>query len=244
MTGWAMPPPLRHALPPPRALSLLPTLTLLPSPTQLPSPIICLVVLAGRVGRALTLAPPRRFPRPINLTRGNVFLTLPSNTTGRLTKKFRRQIGNMIFGCDICLAVCPFNKFAARAKTLKQDKRLQGPAGLDLGEILTMDPAHFNNKFSQSPIKRLGLHRLQRNALIVLANFFYDGGDKNTDAQKKFLPLILPMLAHEHYVVRGAAVWCLRAMDKAEFARAKENSLATENNPEVRAEWIDKVFLF
>ncbi|MDI9313224.1 MAG: tRNA epoxyqueuosine(34) reductase QueG [Hydrotalea sp.] len=200
----------------------------------------------GSCHKCLDACPTAAFPAPYQLDARKCISYLTIEHHGAIDKKFRRQIGDMIFGCDICLAVCPFNKFAASAKNLKKDARLQGPAGLGLGDILTMDGATFTNRFSQSPIKRLGLHRLQRNALIVLANYFYDGaGAGNEMARGRFLPLVLRLLQHDVAVVRGAAVWCLRAIAAADqtdgniFHSEKEKYLPQEPDPMVAAEWRD-----
>ncbi len=192
----------------------------------------------GSCQACLDSCPTQAFPAPYQLDARKCISYLTIEHRGLIDKKFRRAMGNMLFGCDICLAVCPFNKFAESARDLKQDKILQGAAQLSIHDILTMTTEEFANRFSHSPIKRLGLVRLQRNALVVLANYFYERFDKNNDAAiQEFLPVVLSLLAHDDMAVRGSAIWCLRAISPNIFITEKEKFLPQEKNQAVIAEW-------
>ncbi|MCX8516264.1 MAG: DUF1730 domain-containing protein, partial [Alphaproteobacteria bacterium] len=128
----------------------------------------------GSCQACLQSCPTNAFPAPYVLDARRCISYLTIEHHGIIDRAYRRAMGDMIFGCDICLAVCPFNKFAAAARGMKIDEQLQGSGRIDLITILTMTTDHFAARFRQSPIKRLGLKRLQRNALIALGNYFYD----------------------------------------------------------------------
>ncbi len=192
----------------------------------------------GSCHACLDSCPTQAFPAPYQLDARKCISYLTIEHRGLIDKKFRRAMGNMLFGCDICLAVCPFNKFAETAKDLKQDETLRGAGQLSIHDILTMTAEEFANRFSHSPIKRLGLARLQRNGLIVLANYFYEHFDENNDtAIQEFLPVVLSLLTHDDMAVRGSAIWCLRAISPNIFMTEKEKFLPQEKNQAVIEEW-------
>ena len=89
---------------------------------------------------------------------------------GPIPEEFRAAIGNRIYGCDDCLAVCPWNKFAARAARHQAFTPREELVALDLTELLALDDAGFRAKFSGSPIKRIGRNRFVRNCLIAAGN--------------------------------------------------------------------------
>ncbi|MGI9461808.1 MAG: tRNA epoxyqueuosine(34) reductase QueG [Alphaproteobacteria bacterium] len=192
----------------------------------------------GSCRACLDACPTDAFPKPYQLDARKCISYLTIEHTGLIDKKFHHAIGDMIFGCDLCLAACPFNKFAHQAKHLKQDALLQGSATLSLDKILNMNQTLFNHYFSQSPIKRLGLARLKRNALIALSNFFYNQTTKHHNSkQQKFLPIVISLLNDDNFMVRGSAITALHAIDKKIFNHEKQHRITNETNQAVINEW-------
>jgi epoxyqueuosine reductase len=146
---------------------------------------------------------------------------------GHIAPEFRAAIGNRVFGCDDCLAVCPWNKFA-RASA---EAAFQPRAELDssrLAEFAALNDAAFRRRFSGSPVKRLGRDRFLRNVLIAIAN----SGDERLAAAAEGL------LADPSPLVRAMAVWALaRLVGEGRFADLRRQHLGGESDPEVRQEW-------
>ena len=118
---------------------------------------------------------------------------------GRSPHEFREGIGNRVYGCDDCLAVCPWNKFAAAAganRAFLPRAELAAPA---LADLLALDDAGFRQVFAGSPIKRIGRDRLVRNAAVAAGN----SGDPG------LARALAPLLADASPVVREAAGWAL-----------------------------------
>jgi len=135
-------------------------------------------------------------------------------------------MGNRVYGCDDCLAACPWNKFAASASEMKLQARqnLKEPS---IGFLLTLDDATFRTFFSGSPVKRIGRDRFMRNVLIAAGN----SGDAG------FIGQCLVLAGDPSPVVRGMAIWALkRLMTEDDFARFAE-ARGAEDDPEVREEW-------
>jgi epoxyqueuosine reductase len=135
-------------------------------------------------------------------------------------------MGNRIYGCDDCLAACPWNKFAEMGREARLAARDENRAPA-LAELARLDDAAFRTRFSKSPIKRTGRVRFLRNVLIAIGN----SGD----------PALVPeaerLLTDAHPLLRGAAVWALsRLLDPVAFARLRD-AHAGESDPDVRAEW-------
>jgi epoxyqueuosine reductase len=136
-------------------------------------------------------------------------------------------MGNRIYGCDDCLAVCPWNKFAARTAEYAFLPRaeLRAPR---LADLVQLDDASFRSLFAGSSIKRTGRNRFVRNILIALGN----SGDARA------LPVIERCLEDVSPLVRGAAVWALAQLaDPGEIDRRRLLYLAAERDPDVRGEW-------
>ncbi|SNB78314.1 epoxyqueuosine reductase [Rhodoblastus acidophilus] len=152
------------------------------------------------------------------------YLTI--ETKGQIPAGLREKIGNRIYGCDDCLAVCPWNKFAQTAREAKFSARADLVAP-PLAELAALDEAAFRQKFSGNPVKRIGHARFLRNVLLAIGN----SGDG------ALAPLAKARLGHESALVRGMAVWALaRLLPRDEFASlAAKNS--DEPDPDVRSEW-------
>jgi epoxyqueuosine reductase len=134
-------------------------------------------------------------------------------------------MGNRIYGCDDCLAVCPWNKFAqiGREAKLSAREQLKAPT---LADLARLDDTAFRALFAKSPVKRIGRDRFVRNVLIAIGN----SGDVTlaVDAER--------LLADASPLVRGAAVWALGRLDARRLA-ALTLRHATESDPDVRDEW-------
>jgi epoxyqueuosine reductase len=135
-------------------------------------------------------------------------------------------MGNRIYGCDDCLAVCPWNKFAAVAEETAFHPRpeLKGPL---LAELAALDDAEFRQVFTASPVKRIGRNRFLRNVLIAIGN----SGDA------ALVPVVLERLGDAAPEVRGMAVWALGRLDQHAALRAAARHAESEADPHVREEW-------
>ncbi len=134
------------------------------------------------------------------------YLTIESKSP--IPREFRKAIGNRIYGCDDCLAVCPWNKFAQAGREAKLAARenLRAP---DLADLARLDDAAFRALFTKSPVKRIGRDRFIRNVLIAIGNS--DEHDLAVEAER--------LLDDPSPLVRGAAVWALVPIDRAEGIR-------------------------
>ena len=185
----------------------------------------------GSCRPAWTSARPRRFRRPTSSMRGAAFPISPSRTRARSRTNFARAIGNRIYGCDDCLAVCPWNKFAQAGREAKLAARaeLRAPA---LAELARLDDAAFRALFAKSPVKRIGRDRFMRNVLIAIGN----SGDDAALAEEAER-----LLEDASPLVRGAAVWALSQLMDARTISPHWRSAADgrETDAAVRAEWTD-----
>ena len=164
-------------------------------------------------------------PRKLDARRCLSYLTIEHH--GHIAAEFRTSLGNRIYGCDDCLAACPWNKFAAAAREAKLAARsdLVAPP---LAELLVLDEAGFRARFSGSPIKRVGHPRFLRNVLIAAGN----------SGEAGLVPRIMPHLDHGDARLRAMAVWALSRLLPADgFASLRLARIAEEADPAVRAEW-------
>ncbi|MBN9070631.1 MAG: tRNA epoxyqueuosine(34) reductase QueG [Rhizobiales bacterium] len=179
----------------------------------------------GSCRACLDACPTDAFPAPYRLDARRCISYMTIENKGPIPREFRAAIGNRIYGCDDCLAACPWNKFAQSASEAKLAARddLKAPP---LAELIKLDDAAFRQRFSGSPVKRIGRDRFLRNVLVAAGN---SGNGGLAEACRGHLADPSPL-------VRGAAVWALgRLLDPAQFrALAAEIS---ESDPEVAAEW-------
>jgi epoxyqueuosine reductase len=181
----------------------------------------------GSCHACLDICPTAALPAPYKLDARRCISYLTIENKGPIPHEFRKAIGNRIYGCDDCLAVCPWNKFAQEGRETKLAARdeLRAP---ELAELVRLDDAAFRARFTKSPIKRIGRERFIRNVLIAIGN----SGERELAAEAERL------LADKSPLVRGAAVWALRQLVKAdEFARRKADALLVEEDESVRLEW-------
>jgi epoxyqueuosine reductase len=181
----------------------------------------------GSCQACLDVCPTRAFPAPYQLDARRCLSYLTIEHKGPIPREFRRAMGNRIYGCDDCLAVCPWNKFAARTAEYAFLPRAELTAPR-LADLAQLDDAGFRMLFAGSPIKRTGRSRFVRNVLIALGN----SGDAGA------LPMIERLLDDPSPLVRGAAVWALaRLADPGEIGRRRARHLPGESDRDVRSEW-------
>lgn len=181
----------------------------------------------GSCRACLEVCPTAAFPAPYQLDARRCISYLTIEHQGHIAREFRTAIGNRIYGCDDCLAVCPWNKFARTASEAKLRARddLRAPA---LAELAALDDAAFRRMFAGSPIKRTGRDRFVRNVLIAIGN----SGDRSLAAVAK------ARLHDASPLVRAMAVWALgRLLDRPAFAALAARHAAAETDPAVRDEW-------
>jgi epoxyqueuosine reductase len=182
----------------------------------------------GECRRCLDICPTTAFPAPYQLDARRCISYLTIEHKGPIPHEFRDKIGNRIYGCDDCLAVCPWNKFASLAQEARLHARddLKAP---DLAELARLDDAGFRARFSGSPIKRTGRDRFVRNVLIAIGN----------SGEKDLARAAHTLLDDPSPLVRGAAVWALRRLDPEEANASRMTALSAEADASVRAEWTD-----
>lgn len=180
----------------------------------------------GSCTRCLDICPTKAFPAPFQLDARRCLAYLSVEHKGPIPLEFRAPMGNRIYGCDDCLAVCPWNKFASvsREARLLARPELERPA---LADLVQLDDAAFRAFFAGSPIKRIGLARFLRNVLVAIGN----SGDAT------MLPLVEARLGHEDGLVRGAAIWALRRLAPARADALRLAYEAQESDSSVAAEW-------
>jgi epoxyqueuosine reductase len=199
--------------------SIFTDLPLAPDP---PEPDHC-----GTCRACLDICPTKAFPRPYVLDARRCISYLTIEHPGHIGREFRPLIGNRIFGCDDCLAVCPWNKFAATARETKLCAReeLSAPP---IADLLRLDDAAFRALFAGSAVKRIGYDRFTRNVLIAAGN----SGD---------LALAGPVaekLKSSSALVRAMAVWALgRLVSFDTLAELAQGYLPGEADDMVKSEW-------
>jgi epoxyqueuosine reductase len=155
--------------------------------------------LCGSCNACQAACPTDAFPAPYKLDARRCISYLTIEHGGPIPEEFRAAIGNRIYGCDDCLAVCPWNKFADTAHRHRDFVPREELAAPDLSELLSLDDAGFRQKFSGSPIKRIGRNRFVRNCLIAAGN----SGEAGLIGQ------VEPLAADTDPVVAEAARWAL-----------------------------------
>jgi epoxyqueuosine reductase len=181
----------------------------------------------GTCRRCLDICPTAAFPQPYVLDARRCLAYLSIEHKGHIPEEFRVPMGNRVFGCDDCLAVCPWNKFAAAAR----ESRFAARAETDnppLAELLALDDRAFRTRFAGTPIKRTGRDRFLRNVLIAAGN----SGDDS------LLPRVEALLVDASPLVRAMAVWATRRLTASPLSEGvRRKHLAREGDAAVRAEW-------
>jgi epoxyqueuosine reductase len=179
----------------------------------------------GTCRACLDICPTAAFPAPYRLDARRCISYLTIEHKGPIPLELREAIGNRIYGCDDCLAVCPWNKFAQAGHEAKLEARdaLLAPR---LADLAALDDAAFRTMFAKSPVKRSGRDRFVRNVLIAIGN----SGDAT------LAPSAERLLADPSPLVRGAAVWALGRLDRERLALLAA-ARRGENEPQVADEW-------
>jgi len=181
----------------------------------------------GTCRACLDVCPTDAFPAPYRLDARRCISYLTIEHKGPIPHELRSAIGNRVYGCDDCLSVCPWNKFARAGREAKLAARedLNAPP---LAELARLDDAAFRARFAASPVKRLGRARFLRNVLIAIGN----SGDAELAA------VAAEQLDDEAPLVRGAAVWALtQLLGRPDLARLSQTRAGSERNPSVAEEW-------
>ncbi len=180
----------------------------------------------GSCRACLDVCPTDAFPAPYKLDARRCISYLTIEHDGAIPVEFRTAMGNRIYGCDDCLAVCPWNKFAETTSELKfaASEVTDAP---DLGTLSRLSDEAFREAYSGSPIKRIKRHRFIRNVLIAMGN----------SGEERFVPDIVRLLDDKAPIVRGMAAWALRQLDPNRFETEKNQRVLNETDAEVRAEW-------
>ncbi len=182
----------------------------------------------GTCRACLDVCPTEAFPAPYRLDARRCISYLTIEHDGPIPRQFREPMANRIYGCDDCLAVCPWNKYARTASEQKLSARdeLTAPA---LRDLAALDDAAFRALFRKSPVKRIGRDRFLRNVMIAIGNSGDAGLAKSAQAA----------LQDSSPLVRGAAAWALsRLLPGEAFEALARRHAAAEPDPAARAEWV------
>jgi epoxyqueuosine reductase len=179
----------------------------------------------GTCRACLDICPTAAFPAPYRLDARRCISYLTIEHKGPIPRELRPLMGNRIYGCDDCLAVCPWNKFAQESHEAKLAARDEARAP-SLAELAQLDDAAFRAMFTKSPVKRTGRDRFVRNVLIAIGN----SGDRSLAAAAERL------LTDASPLVRGAAVWALGRLDRGRLT-ALSLRRAAEDDADVVGEW-------
>jgi epoxyqueuosine reductase len=180
----------------------------------------------GACTRCLDICPTAAFPAPYQLDARRCIAYLTIEHKGHIAAEFRAPMGNRVFGCDDCLAVCPWNKFASAAR----ETRLAVRAEADdpkLAALLSLDDASFRARFRGTPIKRTGRDRFLRNVLIAAGN----------SGEHSLIPQVEALLGDGSPLVRAMAVWALSKLAPGRLSRLRARYYAAESDPAAAAEW-------
>ena len=181
----------------------------------------------GSCRRCLDICPTNAFPAPYRLDARRCISYLTIEHKGHIPAELRPGIGNRIFGCDDCLAVCPWNKFAQAGREARLVQR-EDLASLPLAELARLDDPAFRARFSGTPIKRTGRDRFIRNVLVAIGN----AGDVGLAGEA------VRLLDDASPLVRAMAVWAVgRLLPPETVARHAEERMEKEADPDVREEW-------
>jgi epoxyqueuosine reductase len=183
----------------------------------------------GQCRACLDVCPTHAFPAPYQLDARRCISYLTIEHEGPIPRELRPAIGNRIYGCDDCLAVCPWNKFARVGREAKLGARadLNAPP---LAELACLDDASFRSLFAGGPIKRIGRARFVRNVMVAI-------GNSNDRALAK---VAVDRLDDDNSLVRGAAIWALaRLTSREEVSAFASERLRSEIDGAVIEEWRD-----
>ncbi|WP_268995443.1 tRNA epoxyqueuosine(34) reductase QueG [Microvirga roseola] len=181
----------------------------------------------GSCRRCLDICPTEAFPAPYQLDARRCISYLTIEHKGHIPAELRTGIGNRIFGCDDCLAVCPWNKFAQTGREARLMQR-DDLAALPLADLARLNDPSFRTRFSGTPIKRTGRDRFVRNVLIAIGN-----SNKPELAEEA-----VRLLDDASPLVRAMAVWAMaQLLPPADVAGHAHGRAERELDADVREEW-------
>jgi epoxyqueuosine reductase len=181
----------------------------------------------GSCTRCLSACPTEAFPAPYQLDARRCIAYLTIEHKGPIDRALRPLMGNRIFGCDDCLAVCPWNRFAVQTREIKlaAQEIFREPK---LADLVRLDDAAFRKLFAGTPVKRTGRDRFIRNVLIAIGN---SGRTELAQEAERLLEDASPL-------VRGAAIWALsRLLSRDDFDALLIEHKDHESDAGVRVEW-------
>jgi epoxyqueuosine reductase len=183
----------------------------------------------GACRRCLDICPTHAFTAPYQIDARACISYLTIEHKGHIAQRFREAMGNRIFGCDDCLAICPWNKFAQDAREAKLAARASS-RNPPLAELLLLDDAAFRARYRGTPVKRTGRDRFMRNVLIAAGN----------SDDTALVPLVEARLGDASPLVRAMAVWALSRLAPRRFNALRGIHCAGESDPAVRSEWLEE----
>jgi epoxyqueuosine reductase len=182
----------------------------------------------GSCSRCLDACPTDAFTAPYRIDARRCISYLTIEHKDHIPREFRAAMGNRIYGCDDCLAVCPWNSFACTAREARLHAR-EELAAPSLAELAKLDDDQFRKLFRKSPVKRIGRDRFIRNVLIAIGN------SRDVALAKEAERL----LTDPSPLVRAMAVWALsRLLDRSKFVGLQDNHSPLERDESVRQEWL------
>lgn len=193
----------------------------------------------GNCSSCLDICPTDAFPAPYKLDARRCISYLTIEAKSQIPHAFRSKMGNHIYGCDDCLAVCPWNKYAAISREAKLQARAELTAP-DLLELVDLDDTTFRALFRASPVKRTGRDRFVRNVLIAIGNA---AGAVTPSQQSQYLTAIESRLIDTSPLVQGMAVWALgQYLSDSEMkiraaSALSDEAAGQEMDDTVRVEW-------
>jgi epoxyqueuosine reductase len=187
--------------------------------------------LCGKCTRCMDACPTRALPAPGVLDARRCISYLTIENKGAIPREFRAAIGDRIYGCDICAEVCPWNRFARESRRLLLVTRYD-LASLPLRDVLALSPERFAEVFRRTPVKRLKLAGLLRNACVVAGN----SGDAS------LIEPLVRLASHASPLVRAHAVWAVfRLAGPSPAGRLLQPARAAEADANVLAEYHEAI---
>jgi epoxyqueuosine reductase len=181
----------------------------------------------GSCRNCLDICPTQAFPAPYRIDARRCISYLTIEHKGHIARELRGAMGNRIYGCDDCLAVCPWNKFAAQTREIAFHPRPE-LTGAKLAELAALDDAAFRALFRGSPVKRVGRDRFLRNVLIAIGN----SGDASLAGVAE------ARLTDASALVRAMAVWALsKLLSPDAFQQLRSRYAESESDTDVTNEW-------
>ena len=181
----------------------------------------------GTCTQCLDICPTKAFPAPYQLDARRCISYLTIEHDGLIDEEFRAPMGNRIFGCDDCLAVCPWNRFASLGQEvilLAKDALTLPP----LTELLALDEDGFKKRFNGTPVRRAGAINFKRNVLIAIGN----------SDNPHYISELKGYIHHDNEVIKATAIWAIKRLaSPSEFAALRERHHPPQDSHVIKREW-------